>query len=118
MDGMRLELVKEIRDMKNGLQSSFTSMTQSILEMNSTLKQTLNQLKKDKGIEDEETPAGDITKCPYSGQIISSSLKKQIDSEIKQEGDKQKEEVKIDFPANSEAIDKQVTIVEHVEPLT
>jgi len=38
MDGIKLELVKEIRDMKNGLQSSFTTMTQSMLEMNSTLK--------------------------------------------------------------------------------
>ena len=83
IDSMKMEMVKEIRDMKNGLQDSFTKMTQSIQEMNSNLKQTLNQLKGDKGI--EEQSLADISKCPYSGQIISNRLKQKIDEDIKKE---------------------------------
>ena len=71
MDLMKLEMVKEIRDMKNGVTSGLQDMQQSITQMNSYLKQNLDRLNRDGSHAEpsSEQPllASDISKCPYSG---------------------------------------------------
>jgi len=80
LDSLRLEMVKEIRDMKNGIQTSFTDMTKAINEMNTNLKATLTAQALGGDVKAE-----DIKKCPYSGMIIEETLKKKLDTDILKE---------------------------------
>lgn len=103
-------MVKEIRDMKNGLTHSFNGMQDSIKDLTSYLKMNLEKFGKQSSVESDEAPL----KCPYSGNIISGDLKSKIDSDIdkeKQEEKKEEEQQPASAPP-SELTDAQKTYLQ------
>ena len=88
-DSLKLEMVKEIRDMKNGLTTSFNGMQDSIKDLTSYLRMNLEKAGQSKPADGSSLGDGP-SRCPYSGNIISKDLKTQIDQQIEIEKQEEK----------------------------
>lgn len=118
-----MEMVKEMRDVKNTMTESMGLIKKSMEQMTLSNMQSVKELKKlnkhlnKEGGEESDGLDEEILKCPYSGQIIGKKLKEKIDKDIEKDEAETVIDVKNDSPRIEDVKSETFVTSQHAEPV-